>query len=252
MHKIAATPGGWNPEEEGVIFIEQTPAPIIFLTSADNEIQTLSIALQDLPDDFAAVRVVNLLNLQQQLTIDTYVEDVLVKAKVIVLRMLGGITYWSYGLERVKEIARINNGALIVLPGDDTPDPDLISHSTIDLSIVNNLWRYFIEGGVNNYLNSLQFVSDHFLKTNYNPEPPKTIPRLGIYTPHLQQIELKNTKKNTLAIIFYRSHYLSGNTLPIDALCEALLRKSLNPLPCLLYTSPSPRDLSTSRMPSSA
>ena len=27
MHRIAATPGGWNPDEEGVIFVEQTPAP---------------------------------------------------------------------------------------------------------------------------------------------------------------------------------------------------------------------------------
>lgn len=33
MHRIAATPGGWNPDTDGVIFIEQTPAPIIFLTA---------------------------------------------------------------------------------------------------------------------------------------------------------------------------------------------------------------------------
>ena len=31
-----------------------------------------------------------------------------------------------------------------------------------------------------------------------------------------------------------------------------MLSKSLQPLPCLLYTSPSPRDNTTSRMPSSA
>ena len=33
---------------------------------------------------------------------------------------------------------------------------------------------------------------------------------------------------------------------------KALLRQILNIVSCLLYTSPSPRDLSTSRMPSSA
>ncbi len=234
MHKIAATPGGWNPEEEGVIFIDQTPAPIIFITSADNEIQTLSIALQDLPHNFLAVRVVNLLNLQQQLTIDNYVENVLSKAKVIILRLLGGVTYWSYGLERVEEIARIKNSSLIVLPGDDNPDPDLISHSTIELSLANSLWRYFIEGGVHNYVNSLQFVSDHFLETSYNPEPPKAIPRLGVYTYSPQQVELKSTNRNRIAILFYRSHYLSGNTLPIDAICETLLRKNLDPLPIFI------------------
>lgn len=29
MHRIAATPGGWNPGAEGVIFLEQTPAPLV-------------------------------------------------------------------------------------------------------------------------------------------------------------------------------------------------------------------------------
>ena len=43
----------------------------------------------------------------------------------------------------------------------------------------------------------------------------------------------------------------------ILVLCETLLTSDMSPHPtntraCLLYTSPSPRDLSTSRMPSSA
>ena len=60
----------------------------------------------------------------------------------------------------------------------------------------------------------------------------------------------------------------SGKTIVIkyggSAMNETYLRKSfardivlmktvgINPIICLLYTSPSPRDLSTSRMPSSA
>ncbi|QUS61365.1 cobaltochelatase subunit CobN [Synechocystis sp. PCC 7339] len=34
----------------------------------------------------------------------------------------------------------------------------------------------------------------------------------------------------TVAIIFYRSHYLSGNTTPIDALCQTLVKHNLNSL----------------------
>ena len=37
-----------------------------------------------------------------------------------------------------------------------------------------------------------------------------------------------------------------------DATAEATSRSDVTAIPCLLYTSPSPRDLSTSRMPSSA
>jgi len=103
MHKIAALPGGWNPNTEGVIFIEQSPAPIIFLTYADTDIQTIATAQSCLEDDFPEIRVANLLNLQQQLSIDVYVETIISKAKIIVIRLLGGSSYWSYGFERIKE-----------------------------------------------------------------------------------------------------------------------------------------------------
>jgi cobaltochelatase CobN len=237
MHKIAATPGGWNPQDEGVIFIEQNPAPLVFLTSADTEIQTLARAIEQLPEDFFKIRVTNLLNLQQQLTIDTYCENVLAKAQIIILRLLGGSAYWSYGLERIKEIAEAKNTALFVLPGDDSPDPDLINHSTVKLSIVNNLWRYLTEGGVINYQNALQFISDRFFQTNYHPAPFQVISKLGIYSyyePENPSVKNKLFVKNTVAILFYRSHYLAGNILPIAALCKALLRKNLNPLPIFI------------------
>jgi cobaltochelatase CobN len=32
MHRLATIPGGWNPAAEGVIFVEQQPAPILKLT----------------------------------------------------------------------------------------------------------------------------------------------------------------------------------------------------------------------------
>jgi cobaltochelatase CobN len=76
MHRIAATPGGWDSQTEGVVFIEQTPAPIVLITAADTDIQTLAQAVTQLPTDFPAIRVASLLNLQQQLTIDTYAENV--------------------------------------------------------------------------------------------------------------------------------------------------------------------------------
>lgn len=90
MHRISTTPGGWNPQMEGVVFLAQSPAPIVFLTAADTEIQTLATASSQLPPDFPELRVANLLHLQQQLTIDTYSEMVLEKAEVILVRLLGG------------------------------------------------------------------------------------------------------------------------------------------------------------------
>ena len=41
-------------------------------------------------------------------------------------------------------------------------------------------------------------------------------------------------------------------SLPDETICEAALRNNIKIEHCLLYTSPSPRDLYRSRMPSSA
>ena len=183
MHRLAATPGGWNSDVEGVVFIEQSPAPIVLLTAADTDIAALSQAIAQLPDDFSAIRSVNLLQLQQQLTIDTYAEDVLQHAQVIILRILGGRAYWSYGLEVTKSIAEQTGAALVIMPGDDQPDLDLMGHSTVSLSVVNELWQYFTEGGVENIRNGLLYVSDRVLSTQYHPAKPKAIPLVGIYQP---------------------------------------------------------------------
>jgi cobaltochelatase CobN len=250
MHKIAALPGGWSPNTEGVIFVEQSSAPIIFLTYADTDIQTLAAAQSLLDDSFPDLRVANLLNLQQQLSIDDYLENVVSQAKIVILRLLGGSAYWSYGFERIKEAAEQNKIALFILPGDNAPDLDLISHSTVSLTVVNQLWRYLIAGGTENYLNALQYISDICLQTNYCPEPPKSVPELGKYK---WQSSVDNSvefnyqlrseinpdfnpksAQNCCGILFYRSHYLAGNTTPIDRLCESLATRNLYPLPIFI------------------
>ena len=234
MHKLAALPGGWNSSTEGVIFIEQSPAPIIFLTYADTDIQTLASALPLLGDNFPDIRVVNLLNLQQQLSIDTYVETVLLKAQIIIVRLLGGAAYWNYGLERIQEIVELKNTNLFVLPGDNSPDLDLMSHSTVSLAAVDRLWRYLIEGGTGNFANALRFVSDICLNTKYQPIAPINVPEIGIYQwqEQIQTIE-KNSPQldGSCGVLFYRSHYLAGNTLPINHLCQSILDENIIPVP---------------------
>ncbi len=228
MHRIATTPGGWNPDTEGVIFVEQTPAPIIFLTAADTDIQTLAAAIGRLPSDFPQIRTTNLLNLQQQLSIDTYAEDVLQQAEVIVVRLLGGRSYWSYGLEVLQEVVRNNKIQLLLLPGDDRPDPDLISHSTVPLTVVNQVWHYLIEGGVDNMTQALLFLGQVCLNKSYQPGPPVPVPKVGIYS---SKTDSKQTEYPRVGLLFYRAHYLCGNTKPIDALCQALIEQKLQPIP---------------------
>ncbi|GAB1541881.1 cobaltochelatase subunit CobN [Scytonema sp. NUACC21] len=230
MHRINTKSGGWNPQSEGIIFLEQSPSPIIFLTSADTDIQTLAAVVPKLPANFPAFKVANLLQLQHQTSIDDYAEKVLELAQVIILRLLGGRSDWAYGLEVVREIARRNGTTLIVMPGDDALDPYLISQSTLPLNTVNQVWRYFNEGGVENFANALLFIGDICFSTSFNPPPPQMVPRVGLY-------EWRRGEGGTLShaskvgILFYRAHYLAGNTKVIDALCTALAKRNLEPMP---------------------
>ena len=262
MHRIATISGGWNQSTDSVVFVDQQPAPIIIITAADTDIQTLAAATAKLPEDFPQIRVVNVLQLQQQIAIDTYAEEVLASAKVIIVRLIGGQSYWSYGLEVVKETVANTGAILIVLPGDERPDPNLTSHSTTTLTLVNQAWQYFIEAGVENYHNLLKFVAKEFLAIPIEYKTPQIVPRIGIYevsNPQSSfsvleldppQSPLKRGKKKEvlppfsrggggdlgkIAILFYRAHYLSGNTAAIAALCDALTERNLKPLP--IYVS---------------
>ena len=133
-------------------------------------------------------------------------------------------------LFRSQEIGERNGTTLIIMPGDDGLDLDLISKSTISPEIVQKIWQYFQEGGTENFLNALKFIADTALLTEFNPLPPQPVPRVGLY-------EWKEEKKELLpiqpqvGILFYRAHYLSGNTKVIDALCNALIDKNLQPVP---------------------
>lgn len=234
MHRINATGGGWN-QSNSLFFLEQTSAPLIFITAADTDIQTLTCVVPQLPPQFPQLRVANLLQLQQQITIDAYAEQVLESAQVIVLRLLGGSGYWSYGLEVVQEIVSRYGTSLIVIPGDDGLDPVLMSKSTVAENIVYQIWRYFQEGGVENFINGLLFISDNCFSTKFNPLPPQIIPRVGLY--NYQESGMRTLTPHSplptpkVGILFYRAHYLAGNTKVIDALCDAIVEQGLQPVP---------------------
>ena len=229
MHRLATILGN-TQESDSVVFVEQQPAPIVMITAADTDIQTLAAVMERLPNQIPEIRVVNLLQLQQQIVIDTYAEEVLSKAQVIILRLIGGQSYWSYGLEVVKAVVEESGASLFVLPGDERPDPTLTSHSTVSMRSLNQVWQYLIEAGTDNYENLLKYIAAEFLNVQIAYQLPQPVPRVGIFGDYIKDISGGN-----VGILFYRSHYLSGNTKAIACLCEALTARNLNPFP--IYVS---------------
>jgi cobaltochelatase CobN len=59
MHLLRTTPGGFVDDAAGVMRIEQTPAPIVVLSSADTTLSLLASVYPRLEAGFPAVRLAN-------------------------------------------------------------------------------------------------------------------------------------------------------------------------------------------------
>jgi len=44
----------------------------------------------------------------------------------VIVRCLGGLDYWRYGLERIADIARDHSILFAAIPGDDRPDTRVV------------------------------------------------------------------------------------------------------------------------------
>jgi cobaltochelatase CobN len=235
----------WQSEEDGEPFtpVEQEPADIVLLTAADTELLTWSAAAAQARElqsvGFLSVRALNLDRLRDRRAFDAYLDDVLQEARILVVRVLGGLGYWREQLEAIHLLARAHDLALCVLPGDASPDPDLAALSTVPLAVADRVLRYCAEGGVENAVQMLRFLSDAFLGTAFGHEPPRPLPEVGIYHPdHAGLLDLpawrarcRREGQPTVGLSFYRAHWVTGNLAPVDALVRALESRGLNVLP---------------------
>ena len=65
----------------------------------------------------------------------------------MLVRLLGGLDYWRYGIEELSAAARRHGFDLAAVPGCEQLDPRLDGLSTLPVDDLRRLWRYFREGG---------------------------------------------------------------------------------------------------------
>ncbi len=215
MHLLATTSGVIDGAAEAVD-LKQSPADIVVLSAADSEIAALARAYDT--GKFPTLRLANFLHLQHNLSVDLYLEKTLSLARLIVLRLLGGASYWLYGLEQIEALAKDNDIKLVVLPGDSQPDPDLTSRSNLSLQDCERLRQYLVAGG---HFNAAKFLGycQHLLEETEIPAPAEAPPSNGIYR--------STSGKQMTGLIFYRSVLDGAQTAPIDALIDALAKRGL-------------------------
>ncbi len=226
-------------EEESFEPIDQEPADIVLLSAADTDLLVWSAARAGMPAGFPSVRALNLDRLRHPLVFGAYLDDVLQEARVILVRLLGGVGYWREQLEQLHLLARTHDLALFCLPGDSQPDPALAGLCTVPLPQVDQAFRYCVEGGVSNAANLLRFLADTHAGTKLGFESSAALPMTGVYHPSSTKVlnwrewqeRFHRSGRPTVALAFYRSHWVTGNLAPIDALVEAFEKREMNVLP---------------------
>src|SRR5215813_10000416 len=238
MHLLASTSASIDDLVEAVD-LRQSPGDIVILSFADSDLSGLAAAWATQRDMLPTVRLANLRDLRHPLSVDLWLDTVGRHAKVIVVRLLGGLDWWRYGVERLSWLARESSIALAVLPGEDRDDPRLAEASTLPARELDTLLRFFREGGEENLGALLRRLARHSGARVEAPEP-RPVPRTAGYIPGAGAVDLDRLvsfcqrDRPCVPIIFYRAMLLAADTSPIDALCRALAERGLAPAPLVV------------------
>jgi cobaltochelatase CobN len=221
MH-ILATELATLEEADVAVDLGQSPAEIVVLSFSDSDLSALAAAWHQDAAVLPTLRLASLKRLRHPMSVDLYVESVVARARLVIVRGLGGLDYWRYGFEHIADIARERGILFAALPGDDRADPRLASASTLAAEPLAILDRFFREGGTDNLRQALRFVGTLLGRDLAwtSPAPVGPVAVLG-------QV---GDDRPVALIVFYRANLMAADTAPITALMAALDRHGLSSL----------------------
>ncbi|SFM25595.1 cobaltochelatase subunit CobN [Methylobacterium pseudosasicola] len=231
-------------EGEAAVDLGQEPGDLVVLSFTDSDLAGIGQA-QAAEPGLPSLRLAKLAKLRHPMSVDLYVERVVSRAKLVVIRCLGGLDYWRYGIERCAAAARANGIVLAVLPGDDRPDPRLADFST-DPDFAQTVDGYFRAGGPENLRRMLRLLAAR-ISAGGAVEPPQPLPRGFPWCPGCGVLALDTaieaagtavplldprvTATPLALLLVYRSAVLGGDTAPFVALAAALRVRGIGVLP---------------------
>jgi len=245
MHLLTTSSTGLDEIVEAVD-LGQPPGEIAILSFADSDLAALAAAWEAERAALPSLRLAHLRDLRHPMSVDLWIDRVGAHAKVILVRLLGGLDWWRYGTDRLAALARERGSALAVLPGEDRDDPRLDTASTLPQHELRVLLQYFREGGAGNLRALLRRLARHAGGALQAPGPA-AVPRFAGYLPGKgavaveRLVETPASDRPVVPIIFYRAMLLAGDTAPVDALSAAFAAGGLAAAP-LFVTSLKDRD----------
>ncbi|MGE0219535.1 cobaltochelatase subunit CobN, partial [Mycolicibacterium sp.] len=154
--------------------------------------------------------------------VDGELEELLGGAALVIVRILGGYRAWEDGIDAVAA----SGVPAVMVSGEQTPDADLMNHSTTPAGVALQAHLYLAQGGVENLVNLHAFLCDTLLMTGFGFAPPVSTPSWGVL-----ERPSAATGGPTVAVLYYRAQHLAGNTGYVEALCDAIDRAGGTALP---------------------
>src|ERR1700682_5831622 len=105
MHLLATTSTTLDEIVEPVD-LGQPPGDVVILSFADSDLSGLAAAWAMERDALPSVRLPLRRDLRHPMSVDLWIDRVGAHAKVILVRLLGGLDWWRYGGERLAVPAR--------------------------------------------------------------------------------------------------------------------------------------------------
>ena len=254
MHVIFRESHGLE-ESETPTDLQQAPADLVVLSFSDSDLQAFAAGwhrAREQGTPLPSLRLANLAALKHPVSVDTYVEQTLSDAKAILIRVIGGMPYWDYGLAQVRALAESRGITLAVLPGDGRPDARLEAISTVPHATLARLDALVCEGGA---VAGQAALAQLALAAGLYAGPVdgiRTIPAWGCWTPErgarggaasfAAGLAYEGASARTsmldcgaschaeclgapdrplIAIVFYRAYLAAADTAPVEHLMQA-------------------------------
>ena len=199
--------------------LEQSAADIVFLSFTDSDLAVLASAWQQ--GAFPSLRLASLAQLQHPWSVDRYLDKTIRHARFVLVRLLGGMDYWRYGIDELAASARKNDFHLACVPGDHMEDARLDAASTVPHADLRLLWDYFQQGGPDNMAACLSFIASKIGGAGA-AVPPRRVEAFGLFDAARREQPLGAP---CAKIVFYRSVFLAGDAAPIVALADGLAQR---------------------------
>lgn len=230
---------------EDAVDLALPPGDVLVLSFTDSDLSALAVAAAG---SSLSVRLAPLRRLKHPLSVDVLIEKTAAQCRFVLVRCLGGLDYWRYGVEQLGAACQERNIPLAILPGDERDDPRLGEHATVPAELANELLAHFQAGvGAENMRRLLGRIGRYLAQTSETADlAPLPLPAFfalgnsGAILLWRDALAARPTDKPLVPILLYRSGVAAGDTATGEAIAAALTARGLAPLPLALTSLKDP------------